>query len=90
MEVKFIHTNQDNLNSVPIVDGQIIVLKDASGVYYDMDSTRHSCASNASSSNYGLVKLSDAYISSEGTADSSVGASSKAVCVIHIRHYTTT
>lgn len=79
MEVKFIKCAKSKLSSVPVVDGQVIVLTDAADVYYDMSGGRRRCVSNGNSSNPGLVKLSDAYKSSRGAASSSVGASSKAV-----------
>lgn len=40
MDVKFICVKKQNLNSVPIVNGQLIALTDRGGIYYDMDSVR--------------------------------------------------
>ena len=39
-EVKFIKTTSAYLDTLPVVDGQLIVLTDISGCYYDMGSTR--------------------------------------------------
>ena len=79
MEVKFIKCSKANLSNVRIVNGQLIALTDSSDIYYDMESGRTRCCSLGTSSNSGLVKLSDNYKSSGGAAASSIGASSKAV-----------
>lgn len=39
--VKFIKTTTDKLNSIPIVNGQVIALSDKPGLYYDMGNVRH-------------------------------------------------
>lgn len=41
MDVKFVTVRRSNLNSVPVVDGQVIVVEDANGFYYDMNSQRY-------------------------------------------------
>lgn len=79
MDIKFSKVAKASLSSVPIVNGQIIVLTDSDEIYYDMNSTRRRASSKATASNYGIVKLSDSYATSAGAASSSVGASSKAV-----------
>lgn len=79
MEVKFIKCTASKLNSVPIVDGQILVLTDNVGMYYDMAGARTPCCANGTATLHGIVKLSDKYTSSAGSAAGSVGASSKAV-----------
>lgn len=79
MNVKFIRVSSANLATVPIVNGQIIVLNDVASVYYDMEGNRYPAWGNATSSIPGLVRLSDNYASSAGAASAGVGASSKAV-----------
>lgn len=71
MNVKFIKCAKSKLSNVPIVDGQIIVLTDDTDIYYDMTNWRSRCVSNGTSSNLGIVKLSDSYSVSAGAADSS-------------------
>ena len=44
MQVKFIKTESQYLDQLPIVNGQIIVLTDMSGMYYDMNNERHNAA----------------------------------------------
>lgn len=46
MDVVFITTTSDKLDSVPIVDGQVIALSDVDAYYYDMGSTRRSATSH--------------------------------------------
>lgn len=71
MEVKFIKCTSAKLSSVPVTDGQIIVLTDSNTVLYDMGSTRRYAS---------VVKsISDNYTSSAGAASAGVAASSKAV-----------
>lgn len=41
MQVKLYSVSRSKLNSVPIVNGQIIVTDDVSGYYYDMGGVRH-------------------------------------------------
>lgn len=41
MDVKFITTTSDRLDSLAIVNGQVIALSDADGYFYDMGSQRH-------------------------------------------------
>jgi len=79
MDIKFSKVAKASLSSVPIVNGQIIVLTDSDEIYYDMNSTRRRASSKATASNYGIVKLTDSYATSAGAAAGSVGASSKAV-----------
>ena len=40
-EVVYIMCNSEELDAVPVMDGQIIVLRNSSGMYYDVGSTRH-------------------------------------------------
>lgn len=40
-DVVYIMCNAEELDSVPIMDGQIIVLRNSSGMYYDVGSVRH-------------------------------------------------
>lgn len=40
-DVVYIMCNSEELDSVPVMDGQIIVLRNSSGMYYDVGSTRH-------------------------------------------------
>ena len=40
MDVKFITVRKSNLNTVPVVDGQIVAVEDSNGFYYDMNSER--------------------------------------------------
>lgn len=47
-DVKFIYTTSDELENLPVVNGQLIVLTDTSGFYYDMDDTRHAGSSSGS------------------------------------------
>lgn len=79
MDVKFIKVNSSNINSVPIVDGQIIVLNDVASLYYDMAGKRYPAWGKSDGNVYGLVKLTDSYASSSGTAQEGVGVSSKGV-----------
>lgn len=72
MDVKFIQTTFSKLNSLSIVDGQIVALSDQSGLYYDLAGKRYACA-------LGQVQLSDNYIQSDGNASSGVAASSYAL-----------
>lgn len=41
MDVKFYYTTKGSLPSLPVVNGQIIALKDETGYYYDMNNKRH-------------------------------------------------
>lgn len=41
MDVKFVTVRSSTLNSVPVVDGQLIALEDLNGLYYDMNSVRY-------------------------------------------------
>lgn len=41
MDVKFVTVRASNVNSVPVVDGQIVVLEDSNGFFYDMNSSRY-------------------------------------------------
>ena len=41
MDVKFVTVRQSNLNAVPVIDGQIIAVEDANGMYYDQNSQRY-------------------------------------------------
>jgi len=68
MDVKFIKVATNNLSSVPVVDGQVIVCTDSSHIYYDMGGARRSS-----------IIISDNYTTSAGAASSGVVASSKAV-----------
>lgn len=70
MEVKFIKCASTKLSSVPVVDGQVIVLTDSSMIYYDMGNARRTASP---------ISLSDNYTTSAGSASAGVGASSKAV-----------
>lgn len=79
MDVKFVKCASSKLDSVPVSDGQIIVLTDANSIYYDMAGVRRRSAIYGTSNTYGLVQVSDNYTSSAGAAASSVAASSKAV-----------
>ena len=45
MDVKFITVRKSNLNAVPVVDGQVLALEDANGMYYDMNSKRYRVSS---------------------------------------------
>lgn len=45
MDVKFITVRKSNLNAVPVVDGQVLALEDANGMYYDMNSNRYPVSS---------------------------------------------
>ena len=45
MNVKHIYTLSEHLSQLPIADGQLIVLKDKPGMYYDLDGQRHSVKS---------------------------------------------
>ena len=49
-EVTYITCNIENLNTVPVLDGQIITFYDADGIYYDMEGYRH-CVGNFSQVN---------------------------------------
>lgn len=40
MDVKFTTVAKMNLNTVPIIDGQIVAIQDANAMYYDMNSKR--------------------------------------------------
>lgn len=42
MDVKFTYTLSQYLDQLPIIDGQLIVLKDKDEMYYDIDGQRHS------------------------------------------------
>lgn len=46
MDVKFITTTADKLDTVPVVDGQIVALYDTDMWYYDMNSTRRVVTGN--------------------------------------------
>ena len=39
--IKHIVTESQYLNQLPITDGQVVILSDKSGMYYDMNSTRY-------------------------------------------------
>jgi len=76
MDVKFIKTTQSKLNSVSVVNGQIICLEDSPHIYYDMGGARRRS-----------LAISDNYTVSAGAASSGVVASSKAVADLY--NYTT-
>ena len=60
--VKFIQTTEANLNSIPVQDGQMIVLTDKNRIHYDVDGVRlSSCEppSVATTSSAGLMSASD-------------------------------
>lgn len=40
MDVKFISVAKNNVNTVPVIDGQVIAVQDRNGLYYDMNSVR--------------------------------------------------
>lgn len=42
MDVKFTTVRKSNLNTVPVIDGQVIAIQDETGFYYDMNSVRRS------------------------------------------------
>lgn len=44
MKVKFVKTQKQYLDQLPIVDGQIIAITDEDGIYYDMNGTRYNPA----------------------------------------------
>lgn len=46
VDIKFITTTSAKLNTVGVVDGQIIALSDKSAMYYDMNGSRHSLTGN--------------------------------------------
>lgn len=54
MEVKFIETTKSNLDSLPIVNGQVIALNDYPGMYYDLNGHRFCVATIGSA---GAVEL---------------------------------
>ena len=60
--IKYIKTTSANLESLPIVNGQVIALTDTDGLYYDLDNVRHVAGSGASSSTLG--GLSDVTLTS--------------------------
>lgn len=41
MDVKFIYTQSDQLDALPVEDGQLIILTDIDALYYDMLGVRH-------------------------------------------------
>lgn len=41
MDVKFITTTRELIDTVPITDGQVIAIKDANDLFYDMYQTRY-------------------------------------------------
>lgn len=45
-KVVYITCNRDELNTIPVVDGQLITFYDANGMYYDMNSIRHQVGSS--------------------------------------------
>lgn len=47
-DVKFIKTTSDQLENLPVVDGQLIVLTDTAGCFYDQNSTRFPVSSSGS------------------------------------------
>lgn len=83
MDVKFIQTTSDKLDTLQIVDGQIVALSDIAGLYYDLNGERRNGSTynlpTANASRLGGVKLSDLYTSNGGAASSGVAASSYAV-----------
>ena len=40
--VKFLQTTSDKLDSLPVENGRIVVLKDTPGLYYEVDEKRYS------------------------------------------------
>ena len=46
MDVKFITTERQNVDTVPITDGQVITCKDYSDLFYDMRQTRYHVGDN--------------------------------------------
>ena len=41
MDVRFVTTLRDLIDTVPIADGQVVVSKDHTDMFYDMDQQRH-------------------------------------------------
>lgn len=39
--IKHVVTESQYIDQLPVADGQVIVLSDKSGMYYDMDDTRY-------------------------------------------------
>lgn len=59
MNVKHIYTKSEYLSQLPIVNGQLIVLKDKDAMYYDIDDKRHAVTSGSSTSLGDLVTIPD-------------------------------
>ena len=67
MDVKFITVRKSNLNAVPVVDGQVLALEDANGMYYDMNSCRYPVSSVRSGKELsGVGYENELFVLSEG------------------------
>lgn len=67
MDVKFITVRQKNINTVPIVDGQIVALEDHNGFYYDMNSSRYKVSAlTVSSELSGVGREEEIYVLTQG------------------------
>lgn len=67
MDVKFITVRKANINTVPVVDGQVIAVTDYNAFYYDMNSKRYLLSAvHVNESLSGVGQTSDIYVINDG------------------------
>lgn len=70
MEVVFITTTKDKLDTVPVINGQVLALSDADGYFYDHGDKRHSVSGHTIAATLPAVGIAgQTYIITEGTSE---------------------